>query len=270
MIKKIKYYWFRIIPEFKTIAIQKGLLAGNRNYRKFILLGNARTGSTLLQSYLNEHSEIFCEGEIFNTNHLKIYGKPKKLRRKMLENPLKYLRTYGYPLHSSKIKVAGFKLFYSHFRTSETKIIWDFLKEKKDIKIIHIKRKNFLKSFVSLKIATKTNEWRAFNSNISTENKSISLTKQECIDEFELQNKLYSEMENIFEKHELLEVFYDDLTENPQETMNKVFDFLETQRISISKPALIKQNPEMLNQLITNYESLKQDFKNTEWEHFFD
>ena len=269
MIKKIKYYYNRLLPVFKSIAIRKGLIPGHQNYQKILLLGNARVGSTLLQSYLNKHPNIYCEGEIYNTDHLKMYGTADELRQQMINNPLNFLKTYGYPKHSKKIQFAGFKLFYSHFKTEKTKIIWDYLIENKDIKIIHIKRKNLLRNFVSLKIAAKTNEWRSFSEKSNIENKQITLTKEECLQEFELQEKTMSEIDNRFKNHRIINVYYNDLISKREETMNRIFEFLNTKKIEIENTVLKKQNPETLNELIINFTDLKKEFKNTKWEAFF-
>ena len=270
MIKRIKYYYNRLLPGLESIAIRKGFLSGSYNYQKFLLLGNARVGSTLLQSYLNRHPNIYCEGEIYNTDHLKIYGKADELKQKMNNNPLQFLNTYGYPKHAKKIQFAGFKLFYSHFKTEKTKIIWDYLAENKDIKIIHIKRRNMLRNFVSLKIAAKTNEWRSFSKQSNTENKQITLSKEECVQEFEKQEYTISEMNSKFKNHKIIDVYYTDLTNNREETMNRIFKFLDTQKIRIEDTVLKKQNPESLDELVSNYQDLKNEFRDTKWEVFFE
>jgi len=270
MIKKIKYYYNRLVPGFKSIAIRKGLLPGHDNYQKILLLGNARVGSTLLQSYLNKHPYIYCEGEIYNTDHLKIYGKADELRQQMNNNPMKFLNTYGYPKHSKKIQFADFKLFYSHFKTEKTNIIWDYLIENKDIKIIHIKRKNSLRNFVSLKIAAKTNEWRSFTEKSNIENKQITLTKEECLQEFELQEKILSEIDNSFKNHKIIEIYYTDLINDKEGTMNGIFEFLDTHKIRIEDTVLKKQNPESLDELVTNFQDLKNEFQDTKWGVFFE
>lgn len=269
MIKKIKYYYNRLLPAIKSIAIRKKILPGHRNYQKILLLGTARVGSTLLQSYLNEHPEIYCEGEIYNTDHLKMYGKASKLKEQMNNEPLRFLNNYGYPKHSKKIKFAGFKLFYSHFNTEKTKILWDYLFENKDIKVIHIKRKNLLRNFVSLKIAAKTNEWRSFNQSSNTIEKKIKLSKEECLQEFETQKITTLNLDNKFKDHNTIEIFYSDLVKNKQETMDNIFQFLNTKSIKIQDTILKRQNPEPISELITNFEDLKDKFKNTEWEVFF-
>lgn len=270
MIKKIKYYYTRLLPAIKSIAIRKKILPGQRNYQKILLLGTARVGSTLLQSYLNKHPEIYCEGEIYNTDHLKMYGKADKLKAQMNDDAIKFLATYGYPKHSKKIKYAGFKLFYSHFKTEKTKAIWRYLIQNKEIKIIHIKRRNLLRNFLSLKIAVKTNEWRSFNENSNSENKKTELTKEDCLYEFESQYNTTRQIEQKFKNHKIIEVYYSDLVNKKQETMNRIFNFLDTEPIFLPDPVLKKQNPERLSELILNFESLKSEFQHTPWESFFD
>ncbi len=269
MLKKIKYYYNRLLPAIKSIAIRKKIFRGHRNYQRILLLGTARVGSTLLQSYLNKHTNIYCEGEIYNVNHLKMYGKAGMLKKRMNNDTINYLNLYGYPKHSKKIKFAGFKLFYSHFRTEKTKILWDFLIQNKDIKIIHIIRKNTLRNFVSLKIAYKTNEWRSFSGKSNINKKKISLTKQECLKEFESQEKIVNDAEAKFKKHEIIKVFYTDLVNSKQETMNNIFSFLNVKSINLPKTILKRQNPEPLSELIINFDSLKKEFENTQWEAFF-
>ncbi len=270
MFEKIKYYYDRLLPAIETMAIRKKIILGQRNYQKFILLGTARVGSTLLQSYLNMHPEIYCEGEIYNTDHLKMYGKPDVLIKQMNDNPLKYLKTYGFPEVSRKIKHAGFKLFYNHFQTENTKTIRDYLVKNKDIKIIHIKRKNMLRNLVSLKIAEKTNEWRSFSEKSNIDKKRICLTKEECLNEFESLEKIIATVEQNFKEHQILDVFYKDLSENTEEVMLEVFGFLGAPQISVKKTALKKQNREKLSQLVLNFHELKKEFQNTKWTDFFE
>ncbi len=268
MNKKLKYYYNRVLPAIKTVAIRKGLYPGDNNYQKFVVIGTARVGSTLLQAYLNQHPNIFCEGEIYNTDHLKIYGKKDKLLRKLKETPVQFVEEFGFPKHEKKIQSAGFKLFYEHFRDKKTKKVWDFLSEKKDLKIIHLKRENVLRSLVSLKIAYKTNKWRSFEQK-EDENKQVILTKEECLERFNFldQNELF--VDKTFNKQSVYKLKYKDLVKKRQKTMAEIFTFLSTEIIEVEEPALKRQNPEALHQLIANFEELKDEFKNSPYiKHF--
>lgn len=40
-------------------------LTGDINYRKFIIISDSRTGSTLLMQLLNSHPNIIAKGELF-------------------------------------------------------------------------------------------------------------------------------------------------------------------------------------------------------------
>ncbi len=262
MHKKLKYYYNRVLPALKTIAIRKGVLPGSDDYQKFVLIGTARVGSTLLQAYLNQHPNIFCEGEIYNTDHLKIYGKKERLIQKLRNAPVQFVKEYGFPKHENKIQSAGFKLFYEHFRDKRTKKVWDFLAEKKDLKIIHLKRENVLRSLVSLKIAYKTNEWRSFEEK-EDENKEIILTKEECLERFNFLEQNEKFVDNHFSKQPILKLKYKDLVRKKQKAMADIYSFLDTEVIEVAEAAIKRQNPEPLHKLIANFDELKDDFKNS-------
>src|SRR5438045_1151908 len=58
-------------PNFKD-KVSRAVLAGKslvgtNNYRKFLIVGAARTGSTLLVDLLNSHSQAIAFGELFRS-----------------------------------------------------------------------------------------------------------------------------------------------------------------------------------------------------------
>lgn len=231
---------------------------GGRNYKKFFILTRPRTGSNLLLDYLNSNKGIFSRSEMFRNLCGKDY-------RRILT---KIFRRYPH-----YIKAVGFKIFYDHPFDSPQTSFWGDLAENKEIKVIHLVRENILRSFVSQKIAEKTNIW--FKKNVSkisllgTNDKSIKLTTKELQKEIEQTNKWQHEGEERFKEHRILRISYEELIQNPDKTFLRVCNFLE---VPFQKPntSFKKQNPERLEELVENYQEIKDYFMNSEFASFFE
>ncbi|MBW2991626.1 sulfotransferase [Candidatus Woesearchaeota archaeon] len=258
--------------------------------KRFIVLCNYRTGSNLLLNLLNSHPSIKCYGELLN---------PCYFTNDILKSPVKYLKN---KFHNSQDRVTGFKMIYTQATTddilwhteeemnssllkkmkkskvlirtfdpihlqSEFNKVWDFLEKDVTLKIIHLKRKNLLKSFLSYKKAIQTDEWLKRNNVVS--GKKIHLDSDECVEAF---NKIrYYELkyDKMFLNHPVLKIAYEDLNEDMTNMINKIFSFLNVNLINI-KPSIEKQNNKSLSESISNYKELKKKFNNTRWISFFD
>ena len=230
-------------------------LFGNKDYKKYIIISTSRTGSTLLMALLNSHKNIICDGELFKDLGVKT---------------CKEIWINFFNHKPKNIKQVGFKLFYSHPRDAD-KTVWDIVKDDKDIRIIHLMRKNILRIFLSQKIGLKTKLW---TENINRphktplESKKIDLNFQECCDAFNKIEEYQSKTKEVFDEHRYLEIYYEDIVKNRESELQKIFGFLDVEEMEVSANNK-KQNPENLDTLINNYTELKTMFKNTKWEYLF-
>ena len=225
-------------------------------YRKFFVITHARSGSNLLNACLRTNPHIFAAGELFAQHN-----------RKNGEN-FDTILSELFSERDKKIELVGCKLFYYHLTDTE----WQKLIDMPDLKIIHLIRKNTLRTLTSLKIAANTGKWR-----ISEKTKSIPLTKKKVT--FNCEN-LRKRMEKIelwqlttiekFENHSLCNVYYEDIVSNTDTVMKSISNFLGLETKLNFSLSLKKQNPEPLSNLIENYQELSNYFKNTKWEHFLD
>ena len=160
----------RLKIEFSKYFIDFGLQKANNDYQKFIILARSRVGSNLLISYLNSHPNIHALGEMFGNNHNEANINFRK------ENPLKFLNEFCFRSYAKGIKAVGFKIFYYHPVNGESRAIWDDLKNMKDLKIIHLKRENILRTHLSRAIAGQTDKWTVTTvNNIPLEKKNGSI-----------------------------------------------------------------------------------------------
>ncbi len=252
MIRKIKKYTINRIRITKTKT--KDQIFGKDNYGKFVVITRSRTGSNLLISLLNDHEKIRGYGERF---------------RRMLGKTAISEYNNIFPKKSTASWI-GFKLFYYHPLDSDDKTIWDLIKNDKDIKIIHLKRENLLRVYISRVIAGKSNNWlRRSKIKEKVESKRIIIDVDELIADIYRTNNFIQEANDLFKDHSVLNLTFEDLVKNKENTINKIFSFLNVAQISVQSP-LKRQNSESIKDLVLNYEELKNKLGNTEFSHFIE
>jgi LPS sulfotransferase NodH len=250
--KKFSRRYLRVVLAIKMKQVLNALpFYKHTNYSIFLILSHPRTGSSLLHTYLNSHTQVLS------------------LNEPLAQTADKSLLLKKY---SKKIKTVGLKYFYEYTdELIKKKLFIDLLNEP-NIHIIKMHRKNILRVYVSLRIAQKTQEWSSTTSiKQSIHSKKISLSKQECVDAFNQFEKWELETQSILKEFTIpvFEVDYETLVEQPNETLFHIQKFLG---VSKQKPfsLLQRQNAEPLNTLIENYEALKESFVGTAYEHFFE
>ena len=222
-------------------------LRKTRNYTPFVILCHPRSGSTLLHTYLNSHTAILSKGEKSVTD-LQLY--PERIDKN-------YLAHHIFSLQPKPIKAVGIKLFVSLAVQPKAKIIIDQLNEIPTLKVIQLKRKNPLRIILSNKIAEKTGQMSAWRKaqDLTIEDRRIHLPPVECL---ELLNQLeyeFDQAERLLATQERLTIYYEDLVDQKEETLDQVQQFLQVPVRNLIS-LLRRQNPEPLSVLISNYEEL--------------
>lgn len=260
MNQKKKYFYAirnprRIKAYFKKIRKYMGV---NRHsdYRKFILLTRSRTGSNLLLSYLNVHPNIIADHELF---------------QRPVKKPITKVLRKEFRRYPKSINAVGFKIFYNHPLGEDNPYLWKTLKNMEDLYVIHLKRRNILRTMLSLKLALQLDQWIKYNPNQShnIERKKVSFD-MESLEAGFIETRQWEEQgDEMFKDHPNMTIYYEELVESPEETVSKVTDFLG---LGPCQPStyLVRQNPEKASDLIENYKELKEYFSGSPWESFFD
>ena len=226
---------------------------GHRDYLRFAIVGNARTGSNYLLAGLNSSKHIKMHDEIFAL-HKRETGKDYDLIFSTL-----------FRKEKKCIKAVGFKLFYYHLTTDE----WNKFMLNRDFMIIHITRRNRLRTIVSLDIAHKTDQWSSSaGRTIEPMEKRIFIDTSKLIGRLEQIQNREAMTRNRLKDWQMLEVVYEDLVHNPLEVFQRAGAFLGTDGIDIQKIELTKQNPEKLETLIINYEEVYRWLKGTRFAEY--
>lgn len=227
------------------------------NRKLFIVLARPRTGSTLLMSYLNSHPDVNANGEVL----ARLNG---RCHRAALRSAFARNRKRGL------FKARGFKLFFDHpFDTADDEL-FETLSKLPNLHVIHLKRRNLLRRFVSRKIAHQSGQWCMFNPNAgkSPQEKKLRVEVNEIMNEFQRANILEQKCNRYFIDYPMISVDYEYLAEYPNIVFRHVCDFLGVTE-AVPATELLKQNPEPLRALVENYSELKQTFASTPWSYLF-
>ena len=225
-------------------------LFGKSSYKKFVIIANPRTGSNLLKYLLDDHNDIRAHKEMFRF----LYGKT-----------CRQIYHTVYPKKSLK-KVVGFKIFYHHPRNTKDREVWKLLQNDTTIKIIHLQRKNFLKSRISRLIANKNLLWISISrrqNNINSKKVYIDINK--LFERYEYTKKCINRINAEFKNHSILNLTYEELNTDQEMAMKKVFDFLGVsyQKVTCS---LKKQNTERIEDLVSNFSELSRALEGSDLE----
>lgn len=291
--------------ETSTTSIQEELVAGSTDYVRFIILAQARTGSTMLVHALRSNPHIRCFGEVLNKAVPFVafgvdgYDNSSAGDRALRDGDFRaFLRERIYCRHPEEIRAAGFKLLYGQF--------WDFrglvehLVEDTEIRVLYLQRRNILRILLSLKMAQTTGVWvkvggsRLTLANLRKASRHpqraaarlpgllrramhrrkaprvrVTITKDELF-KFIIKEKLTADrLDDRFREHPKLTVYYEDVISRRRTTLDQVQAFIgvEARRLDITTR---QQNPEPLRQLLANYDELYEAFKDTPHAAFFD
>ena len=171
----------------------------------------------------------------------------------------------------------GVKMLYRNFErkyaerwgVKELPKVLDYLQAHRDIKIIHMKRRNRLRSLVSGKIAAHTKQFKLVDKKQPVKDIQLELSIKECAWIFERVEQFERKYEEIFRDHQYSEVYYEDLVAHRERECNRLLEYLGARRRPL-KTRLLKQNKRSLPEVVRNYDALKSHFAGTEWGVYFE
>jgi LPS sulfotransferase NodH len=268
--------------------------------KRFMVLGSARTGSTLLLSLLSKHPLIKVYNELFNLEKL---GRDDL--SEALEDPINYLRRRVCTVPPDGIVAVGFKMFYYHLTedyfeklidpaeasekmkaqfsqfadyvsahydwsalSRKFRDTWDFLIGDRNLMVIHLRRRNTLHTLISHKTAFLTNQWMTAKSS-GRPKVTIHLESEECRRYFHKLDVFAEDADRMFIAHPRLDVTYEDLAESRDDELRRICSFLDVPFAQVST-VMKKQIQAPAREIVDNFSQLKESFQHTKWSAFFD
>ena len=230
----------------------------------FVIMAVPRSGSNMLVTLLNSHSNILCHHEIFNPNDI-FYALNLRATSFNLGTiaerdfaPLSFLqKVWNYPEDASHV---GMKITYKQ----NVKVFYKLLRDK-EVKKIILKRDNKIKIFVSHKIAKKLNQWEVYApENLIKERPKIHVNLEELKQRITFDQHYYQEIETHLKEtnQPFLELKYEALKKIA--THQKLLAFLKAVPVEAQlRIDSIKQNSANLKDLIHNWEEVKAGLTGT-------
>jgi len=249
------------------------VIKGHEDYTRFIILGMPRTGSNFLASSLRSHKNIITYGELFSEQSrmrrdilwdIKGYQTTQKALVLRDEDPIGFIETLVFKKMPVSVQALGFKLFY-HQADENWECVWPYL-ESQELKVLHLKRKNYLKVFLSLSVAMRTKQFVSTNKKVIRQ-QPIELDYEDCLRWFERSKEWEQKYDTYFK--DCMMLYYDDLVSDYDRQMRAIQEYLNVSVCDVSS-VLKKQAQLPLNKAIENYGQLKSRFSGTEWEVFFE
>jgi LPS sulfotransferase NodH len=220
--------------------------------QRFAIIGNARTGSNFLLDGLKTSASIRMYHEIFADHHRQVGKDFEKVLATVFQH------------ESKSTKLVGFKVFYNHLTEEE----WQKFQACKDIKIIHLTRRNRLRTVISLEIAFKTGQWTKSGNSSGPKEKRVMLDPLKLLKRIEQIEEGEAATRCRFNDRPILEVVYEELVQSPVTVFESIAAYLGAPGVDPGKIRLKRQNPETLQQLIINYDEVQSVLKNTRFEEY--
>lgn len=242
-----------------------------------VIFSRGRTGSNLLISLLASHPKVFQHGEIFG-EHL--------LQHEVFRNAINKMGSVAYFEHCTRRllaeQVVGLKFLYyqlepeyaQRWNVPDLPSVLPVLERSKELRIVHLKRRNLLETLVSWKIAAQTHRYRQYNQDRSSgagkahSNITVNLSYEECRHEFEQTEQWQRYYDAAFANHPFVEMYYEDLVADKHHEMARVLDLLSLEKYELRSP-LRKQNTRPLEDIVENFAELRERFADTRHAGFF-
>ena len=263
----------RIRKKAIDIGVASHIIPSHKGYQKFILMGMPRSGSNFLVSSLRSRKNIIAYGELFSEKSHKRrdiqwdtpgYTATEEALMLRDTDPVAFLESMVFKRMPTRVEALGFKLFYHH-ADENWECVWPYLKEQ-DLKVLHLKRRNYLKVLLSISVAMRTGQFLIENKE-KLRQQAIALDYDECLHWFEMTKAWETEFDSYF--NDSLVVFYEDLVKNYSKNMQIIQEYLNV-RVGETRSPLKKQARFPLDKAITNFDQLKSGFADSEWAVFFE
>ena len=133
------------------------------------------------------------------------------------------------------------------------------LSEIENLFIIHLIRRNTLRTIVSLEIAFQNQYWFLDKNTIPliAEQKRIKIDTNTIIDDIDKINEYQKKVRKYFKNNEIDIIYYEDMVQNPQSTIELLRIKLGLDKINYNRIISQKQNPESIKDLIINYKEVE-------------
>lgn len=227
-------------------------------FDSFVLLAEMRTGSNHLEANLNAIPGLTCHGEAFNPHFIghhkvhELYGITLAEREAA---PLRLLAA----LREQTEGMAGFRFFHDH----DPRVLEHVMADPRCAKIVLTR--NPLDSYVSLKIAGETGQWKLTDMK-HQKSARVWFDRREFEDHLEGLHRFQVELQHGLQVtgQSAFYLAYEDI--NDLDVLNGLAVWLGVEgRLEALSGKLKKQNPAPLSEKVVNYEQMVEALAQIDW-----
>lgn len=231
-------------------------LFGSTVNERFAIVGNARTGSNYLLDGLASSRAIRTYHEIFAAHNREIGQDFDKIFRTVFQK------------ERPGVRIVGFKVFYNHLTPEE----WDRFVAHREFKILHLIRRNRLRTVISLAIAYKTGQWTSSSHRraMRPEDRMVALEPARLLDQIEKIREGEQLARERFSDRPVLEAVYEDMVAAPLQTFERIGAYLGVDDVDPTRIHIRRQNPERLDHLVTNFPEVRDTLQGTPYATYLD
>lgn len=243
---------------------------------RFVLLGAERTGTNLLMGMLDSHPDCCTLNEVFNEFFIQSGSMPwftpgmpeePELIDLRISDPVRFIERLYATGAACGFRAIGFKLMYGQAESFPQ--VRDYLLSDPDIHIIHLKRRNLLRRFVSERQALAAGIWAQESGSRAPAPPAVELSAMECVwdlnDKEEHASK-YGKM--LTDRPNVFEAFYEHLAGDPVSVGRRGQQFLSLEPMGDVEIRYRKTGSERLEDVVSNFAELKARF--LRWASYFE
>lgn len=237
---------------------------------RFVIFALPRTGSNYLTTRLNQHPNVIANGRILKLRNSD-WG--DAVRQDMTNGELLRLGHLDFPNPRQKtdVRAVGFKVHDSDGRfSSERADFLGSLSADPTISVLYLTRDNLIESLRSLTQAERTGRWVACRAADLEDMPTVRLTPQMCHAYFQRAEQFTARVQELFARHRLLPLIYEELCADPVVQFRRVQEFLGVPVQDLAASFLMKQESRPLSEVVENFVELREEFRGTQYWRFFE
>ena len=249
-----------------------------------IMIARQRCGTGALGSVLDQHPEIRYLGEVFHHDAIdqppnyfcffrEVIGRDPDMAlpqnsAKRFDLYREYVETYaGRENTVLDIKYSSLHHFNGHWMgIGEAPGLFKLMRDR-ELPVIHLQRRNHLKTYVSGQLAELNQEWHAKSAEAVTV-RSLEIDPDACLRFINAQTREVTRIERILGAHKnRIELEYAELFDTSGELRHSVCvrlaAFLGVAPFARKRPAFVKQAPDDLREALANYRAVAAALNDT-------
>ncbi len=252
----------RVYLAAKVLLLKAPFWRRSSDYCRYLIVCRARSGSNLLRGLLNSHRHVLALGELFRGNgerigvDLPFTFQSRRDRSLIGASPVRYLEERIFKAYPHYLSAVGFKALYAQLLREERRPVLDYLRDREDLKVIHLKRKDALRTYLSHIQARQHGQW-INTSGRRQRHQPLEIDVDDFLDYHRTAQDQQEQYDELFRSHQQIELFYEELAADLTGEMRRIQDFLGVEARE-AVPLTYKQSYLPLAVAISNYAEIRE------------